>query len=80
MAFSNAIETLSSYYGFGIISYPAAVRDLIYGDSEETWFSPHGTMNIHGFVVVICYLILFFNPLLMILHRARLAGTTDSSR
>ena len=28
MAFSNAIETLSSYYGFGVISYPAAVRDV----------------------------------------------------
>jgi hypothetical protein len=52
MAFSNSIETLSSYYGFGVISYPAAVRDLVYGDSEESWFSPHGTMNIHGFC---CY-------------------------
>ena len=43
MAFSSSLDVLSSYYGFGVISYAAAVRDLVYGDSDESWFSPHGT-------------------------------------
>ncbi len=41
-AFSKSIHTLSSYYGFGYVSYADAVRHLVYGDTNENWFSPHG--------------------------------------
>jgi len=41
MAFSNAINSLSAYYGFGVMSYADAVRDMVYSNTNETWFSPN---------------------------------------
>ena len=38
---SHALHELSTYYGFGFISYVDAVRDFVYGDTNEWWFSPH---------------------------------------
>ena len=43
--FARAAEMLSKYYGFGLISYADAVRHLVYGDTNENWFSPHGWPN-----------------------------------
>ena len=37
---SHALHDLSTYYGFGFISYADAVRDFVYGDTNEWWFSP----------------------------------------
>jgi len=42
LSFSRIISSLSSYYGFGVISYADAVRDLVYADSREKWFSAPG--------------------------------------
>lgn len=42
MQLSQAVQTLSSYYGFVAMSYANVVRDLVYGDTKETWFSPSG--------------------------------------
>jgi hypothetical protein len=39
---SQAVHTLSSYYGFASMSYSDMVRDLVYGDTRETMFSPAG--------------------------------------
>jgi hypothetical protein len=39
-AFSRAAQMLSTYYGFGLISYADVVRHLVYGDTTEEWFSP----------------------------------------
>ena len=41
-AFSKASQILASYYDFSLISYADAVKDLVYGDINETWFSSHG--------------------------------------
>ncbi len=40
-SFGRAAQTLSNYYGFGLISYADAVRDLVYSDTSEDWFSPN---------------------------------------
>lgn len=42
MHLSQAVQTLSSYYGFAAMSYANVVRDLVYGDTKEAWFSPGG--------------------------------------
>ena len=34
LSFSRIISSLSSYYGFGVIPYADAVRDLVYADSR----------------------------------------------
>lgn len=39
---SFAVQSLSKYYGFSSISYTDLVRDWVYGDTRETWFSPEG--------------------------------------
>ena len=39
---SQAVQTLSTYYGFAAMSYANVVRDLVYGDTKEEWFSPSG--------------------------------------
>ena len=39
LASSQTINLMSSYYGIGSISYADAVRDLVYGDTKEWWFS-----------------------------------------
>jgi hypothetical protein len=36
---SQTIHLLSNYYGIGSISYADAVRDIVYGDTREWWFS-----------------------------------------
>lgn len=36
---SQTIHLLSGYYGIGSISYADAVRDIVYGDTKEWWFS-----------------------------------------
>jgi len=38
--FSKHIHTLSKYYGFGVLSYTDAVRDVVYGDTSETMLTP----------------------------------------
>uniref|UniRef100_A0A7S3VCV0 SGNH hydrolase-type esterase domain-containing protein n=1 Tax=Chaetoceros debilis TaxID=122233 RepID=A0A7S3VCV0_9STRA len=40
-SFTQAISTLSSYYGLGFMSYANAVKHLTYGDWKEDWFSPN---------------------------------------
>ena len=39
MSFHNVISELSSYYPMMFVSYADAVRHLVYGSVEETWFS-----------------------------------------
>ena len=39
LASSQTINLMSSYYGIGSISYADAVRDIVYGDTKEWWFS-----------------------------------------
>lgn len=41
-AVSRAIQVLAGYYGFGFVSYADTVRDLVYGSTNETFFSPAG--------------------------------------
>jgi hypothetical protein len=36
---SQGLQVLASYYGFITMSYADVVRDIVYGDSYETWFS-----------------------------------------
>ena len=40
LAGKSAIHKLSSYYGFGFMSYADIVRDFVYSDTTEQWFSP----------------------------------------
>ena len=42
MELSQAVSALASYYGFGRVSYANVVRDIVYGDTKEFWFSPEG--------------------------------------
>ncbi len=39
MISSRVIRELSEYYGIGSISYADVVRDIVYGDTREWWFS-----------------------------------------
>jgi len=41
MSVNSIGNRLSTYYGLGFISYADAVRDFVYGDTDEWWFSPH---------------------------------------
>jgi len=36
---NSVANQLSTYYGLGFISYADAVRDFVYGDTNERWFS-----------------------------------------
>jgi hypothetical protein len=51
--FSNVLNTLMTYYGLGSMSFYDAVKDLVYPDASETWFSPppeggqHSGMGFH---------------------------------
>ncbi|KAG7372004.1 hypothetical protein IV203_018147 [Nitzschia inconspicua] len=36
---SQGVQVLANYYGFVSMSYADVVRDLVYGDTYETWFS-----------------------------------------
>lgn len=42
---AQSIHVLANYYGFGFVSYADAVRDIVYGDTRETMFSPSGWYN-----------------------------------
>jgi hypothetical protein len=37
---SLSVQVLANYYAFGFISYADTVRDLVYGTTNETMFSP----------------------------------------
>lgn len=40
---SQAVQVLANYYGtVTAMSYPDLVRDWVYGDTHEFWFSPYG--------------------------------------
>ena len=39
---SQAVQTLSAYYGFAAMSYANVIRDIVYGDTKEGWVSPKG--------------------------------------
>lgn len=39
---SQSVQVLANYYGFSSMSYADVVRDLVYGDTREGWFSPKG--------------------------------------
>ncbi|KAL9182251.1 hypothetical protein ACHAXT_012903 [Thalassiosira profunda] len=38
---SQTINLMSGYYGIASMSYGDAVRDMVYGDTKEWWFSSH---------------------------------------
>lgn len=40
--FSQSIQVLANYYGFGFVSYADTVRDLVYGTTQKNLFSPPG--------------------------------------
>ena len=39
--FSKALNILSSYYDFSLLSYADAVKDIVYSDTSKEWLSPH---------------------------------------
>ena len=39
---SQATMVLANYYGFSSMSYANVVRDIVYGDTHESWISPEG--------------------------------------
>lgn len=51
--YNNVMDTLTTYYGLGYMSFYETVQDLVYPDSSETWFSPppgagqHSGMGMH---------------------------------
>ena len=36
---SQGVQVLASYYGFSSVSYADLVREIVYGDTAEKWFS-----------------------------------------
>ena len=40
--YAQGIGVLANYYGFASLSYADLVRDLVYADTHEQWFSPPG--------------------------------------
>ena len=42
MTLNSVMSILSNYYGIMSISYADMVRDLVYSDTKEFWFSPRG--------------------------------------
>jgi hypothetical protein len=36
---SQGVQVLANYYGFVSMSYADVIRDFVYGDTHETWFS-----------------------------------------
>jgi hypothetical protein len=45
---SQGVQVLANYYGFASASYADVVRDFVYGDSHEYWFSPQGWYDEQG--------------------------------
>jgi len=41
LAVNSALHKLSGYYGFGFMSYADVVRDFVYSNPSEEWFSPN---------------------------------------
>jgi len=39
---SQGVSVLAHYYGFATMSYANVVRQWVYGDTRESWFSPEG--------------------------------------
>lgn len=39
---SATVQVLANYYGFSFFSYADTIRDLVYGDTQESLFSPPG--------------------------------------
>lgn len=39
---AQGVGVLAHYYGFATMSYANVVRQWVYGDTRETWFSPEG--------------------------------------
>jgi hypothetical protein len=39
---SSTVQLLATYYGFSFVSYADTIRDLVYGDTRESLFSPPG--------------------------------------
>jgi hypothetical protein len=60
----GVIEVLSNYYGFGSISYVDVVKQWVYGDSVETWFSPDAhwgdTMPGQGMHITAAWIVSFY--------------------
>lgn len=44
---NKIIHILSNYYGIGYISYVDAVRDIVYANTNESWFSPPSWPNVN---------------------------------
>ena len=42
MSLTRAMSMVSSYYGINSVSYADMIRDYVYGDTKEYWFSPPG--------------------------------------
>lgn len=42
MELSQTVTTLAQYYGIATLSYANVVRQTVYGDTHESWFSPEG--------------------------------------
>ena len=40
-SFAKAANTVSNYYGFNLMSYADSARHLVYGNTDEDWFSPN---------------------------------------
>jgi len=40
-AFTGAMDHLASYYGIGYISFADTVKHIVYGDTNEDWWSPN---------------------------------------
>ncbi|EEC43678.1 predicted protein [Phaeodactylum tricornutum CCAP 1055/1] len=38
----QSVDVLAAYYIFPTVSYADVIRDLVYGDTAESWFSPEG--------------------------------------
>jgi len=58
---AQVAEILSSYYGSVSISYVDVVRDWVYGDKSEEWFSSEQHRNEpgHGMHLSMAYIVLF---------------------
>lgn len=50
MAFSSSLQTLANYYDIMSISYADAVRQIVYADTRESWFSSDWYDNEANFI------------------------------
>ncbi|KAL3907646.1 MAG: hypothetical protein SGILL_008787, partial [Bacillariaceae sp.] len=47
---SQGVQVLANYYGFASMSYADVIRDFVYGDTYETWFSSEWWKETKGVV------------------------------